>query len=167
MLLIDVKRAFPKFMGHTNETHAKYYEMPLRDQHLSIVGPILYKQTASEKLGPNEDEITVEMGSTRNMMNETRTCSHLSISDEDNHISDVGVESTPPRKTKRNNWTTPEKNELMEKLPGTVLGLYRPGKGGIKKFGKILLILKKNIHCSRRESWLANITQRKRKFQRP
>jgi len=46
----EIKLHMPKCLGHTVATHQRFYEMPLTDVHLNIVGPVLLRHCFSNEV---------------------------------------------------------------------------------------------------------------------
>lgn len=67
----DMKKHMPKFLGHTNLTHSKFYEMPLADIHLNVVGPLIRQQCLpSNSTTTNEDVANLFLPSTSTAIQE-------------------------------------------------------------------------------------------------
>lgn len=238
----DLKSHMPKFLGHTMATHQKFYEMPMADIHLKVVGPIMQKhclrpesisiENSKEVSGNRKDSFSKtyselpneivenndstkerEEKSTRNLR--TRKYVHsksdikcmqpvdVSYDEEsmDNTSKDPDynsddIYSTPKRKRmsqlrrpvedfsdsstdneasvtspllvqKRNRWTTPEKKELFEKLPKTVLGIERAGRGKIKETWENSKIIKERHSLQMTRIEISKYFTKKKKIPTP
>lgn len=217
-----IKQHMPKFLGHSDSVHKKFYELPHSDIHLDLIGPYLQEKTRNAQgnanncvgtsvqsncdgtLPENEDQFlrASEVGlpgkstnikvkkvktrrSARNRKQNLRRTSKMELgetseNEEENLFSDNTSEDpdfdldTTPKKgslkkrtnvcqiqvdysssdsssdcgkehfnpTKRTKWNTPEKKELFEGLPATVLGLRTAGRGNVKKFWERTKVIK-------------------------
>lgn len=187
----ELKKHMPKFLGHTLATHQKYYEMPLADIQLKLIGPVLKKKCLSsqssidsnlisnckhfkeqktdhvspEKLPnfriqpniriqpnrksslkrgnftPNESEVSDQPDDTsedpdfqldtatlkkKNLLRRKNSQTFSSSSDDDSITSSLLIRQ-------KNLWITPEKTELFESMPKTILGIEPAGRGKIKE----------------------------------
>lgn len=162
----EMKKHMPKFLGHTTLTHQKFYEMPLADIHLNVVGPLIRQlclptshatsesdryisstiTSSSEQsanissntnIGGREVQSLTRKRSSQQSKNDGVDSDYKPEDDDDDDLDDddddddeIGAASLLP---KRNRWNTPEKNELFDLLPETVLGMKTAGRGEIRK----------------------------------
>lgn len=64
----ELKKHMPKFLRHTIATHQKFYELPLSDIHLNIIGPSLVRHCLPETKTLKHSKVTLpeEEGQTVN-----------------------------------------------------------------------------------------------------
>lgn len=260
-----IKQHMPKFLGHSDSVHKKFYELPHSEIHLNLIGPYLQQTTQVNHRGESDSDLqetsnvnhTVETNcaskttdsdcnSSQNYQdshdnspqvyfdikpkkkafNKQKTLKRKmdlrkkyakttytpkmncneSSSDKDEELDntsedpDFDAENLKPKigifkrkenvidddysssdssnisfpecaehfqSTKRTRWNTPEKKELYEGLPKTVLGLQTAGRGNVKKFWENTTVIKNRHSLQMTRIELSKYYTQKKKIPTP
>lgn len=117
----EIKRLMPKFLGHTLATHQKFYELPSNEINLNIIGPLLEAHD-----NPKQNKITIDQ-----LISNTET--NQNFTPPKSVSCSVASTPSPLPIRQKNRWITPERKELLQHLPNTILGLKPAEKGQIEK----------------------------------